>query len=219
MNRKTKAALGAGAIGLLLLLFSTGAKAQEPDELDPDDGDNGWGKLDPDAPPEDRRTTPKTPGASKRRPQPLGNRIIPNLPMPGGDCTLAGGTFNSAYADGDMTDEIRDAATGGAIFGLPELAQGTLQVFLPELGQVTREAVEESIKEWACVFGYEAVVFVEETPENRAWTAAAWYRGNQLGVYDLEQTYTRSYLETAMRADALPEMFTFGLVDWLHGPV
>jgi len=233
MSRQRRIAIGAGVAGLALLLFATGAKAQE---TEPDANGGGYGKLPPVGPPEDRRDKPKTPGdrAGKRK-RPSGNNIIPTLLEPGGDCTPAGGVFSATYADGDLTDEIQQEGAnvladsrgeplpfGG--FGLPELGEGTLQVFLPaydmnnEQETNLRVELQELITDWACVFGYDAVVFVEETPENRAYTARAWYRGNILGEYDLEQSFEPAYLNTVDPALELPHFFAFGLAHWLHGP-
>lgn len=208
MNRTV---LGVGAVAALLLLFGTGAKAQEDEQ----EQEGGYGKLPPNPPPEDPRGAPALPGVSGGpKKQPSGSNIIPTTPTEPGaapvikDDDFYVGSSDHPYAALDLV-RAQDPE---------EYAEGSLIVYWPNTVEGSNINAELAVENWAQLYGYQMVHHVYETPENMAYTAQVWYRGNERGTYDLEQSYSRDYLENAITAGGLSDMFVAGLIDWLHGP-
>lgn len=188
----------------------------------------GFGRLPPYSPPQTPRSTPSKPGRKIKMARPEGTRIIPQVVVPSEDCSLPGGTFTVIYEDEDLSDHIyREGKNADAFargknppfesFGLDELAHWTLQVYLPKLPNDKINRAYDVIERWACILGYKGVVFVDESPDSAAFTARAWHRGDIIGEYNLEVTFTKPYLDAAVQSGELVEFFLYGLVDWLHG--
>jgi len=217
MNR-TARNLAIGGVALALLLFSTGAKAQEKeDKSGGGDDDEGYGKLPPDSPPKDDRPSPATPGTGEPpAAQPPGNAIIPTPERTGqgGAGSINVGSSTWPYRPTDLISD-RDPS---------EYAEGVLIIYLPHSLNAAAQRdellnMELIIEDWAELYGYQTVHYVYETPDNFAYTAEAWYRGNNLGEYDLEISYLPDYLKNLGEiTGALYLAFTAGLVNWLHGP-
>lgn len=212
MNRNTRTVLygGATVAALALLLFATGAKAEEEDT-------GGYGKLPPVTPPEDPRTVPVDPGNSGApKPRPNGDNILPTAPKtpssapPNGEIDVA----TSSWPDNPV-DNARNMVT-------EEYEEGVLFVYIPQsVDQVVNSdklvRLELIMEDWAALYGYRLIHIVYGVPEDYAYTAQVWYRGNERGTYDLPISYTTDYLD-ALPKGALPDAFVAGLVEWLHGP-
>lgn len=214
MNRTARNVALAGA-ALALLFFATGAKAQE-EEKDKTEGD-GYGKAPPDLPPKEDRPVPQQPGApGAPQAQPPGTAIIPNPQRTGrgGADSIFVGSSDWPYRATDLIKN-RDPS---------EYAEGVLVIYLPwssnaAANNQTYLNLELIIEDWAELYGYQMVHIVYETPDDFAYTAEAWYRGAELGEYDLEVSYLPAYLKNLGEiTGALPLAFAAGLVNWLHGP-
>lgn len=211
MNRTARNVALAG-VALALLFFSTGAKAQDDDA-----SSEGYGKLPPDLPPLDDRTSPSQPGGPSGGPaaQPSGDAIIPNPQRTGKGGAMSIDVAWSTWPE-TPTRFIKDRDP-------EEYAYGVLVVYVPWSLQESENNdallnAELIIEDWAELYGYRTVHIVYQAPESHAYTAEAWNDGAQLGVYDLEVSYLPAYLQTLGKVTgALRLAFVAGLVNWLHG--